>query len=62
MKKYESKRGVVFYIEKHWMDNKYYIYRENKISDNFGTVGELVNGCSYKTYEQAEQDLKDLYL
>lgn len=62
MKKYENKRGVVFYIEKHWMDNKYYIYRENKISDNFGTVGELVNGCSYKTYEQAEQDLKDLYL
>ena len=62
MKTYESKRGVVFYIEKHWMDNRYYIYRENKISDNFGTVGELVNGCSYKTYEQAEQDLKDLYL
>ena len=62
MKKHESKRGVVFYIEKHWMDNRYYIYRENKISDNFGTVGELVNGCSYKTYEQAEQDLKDLYL
>lgn len=62
MKKYESKRGVVFYIEKHWMDNKYYIYRENKISDNFGTVGELVNGCSYKTYQQAEQDLKELYL
>lgn len=62
MKKYESKRGVVFYIEKHWMDNRYYIYRENKISDNFGTVGELVNGCSYKTYQEAERDLKDLYL
>ncbi len=62
MKRYESKRGVVFYIEKHWMDNKYYIYRENKISDNFGTVGELVNGCSYKTYEEAEQDLNELYL
>lgn len=62
MKKYESKRGVVFYIEKHWMDNKYYIYRENKISEEFGTVGELVNGCSYKTIEEAEQDLKDLYL
>lgn len=62
MKKYESKRGVVFYIEKHWMDNRYYIYRENKISDNFGTVGELVNGCSYKTYQEAENDLKDLYL
>ena len=62
MKKYESKRGVVFYIEKHWMDGKYYIYRENKISDNFGTVGELVNGCSYKTYQEAEKDLFDLYL
>lgn len=62
MKKYESKRGVVFYIEKHWMDNKYRIYRENKISDNFGTVGELVNGCSYKTIEDAEKDLFDLYL
>lgn len=62
MKKYESKRGIIFYIEKHWMDNRYYIYRENKISDNFGTVGELVNGCSYKTYQEAENDLKDLYL
>lgn len=62
MKKYESKRGVVFYIEKHWMDDRYYIYRENKISDSFGTVGELVNGCSYKTIEEAEKDLKDLYL
>ncbi len=62
MKKYESKRGIIFYIEKHWMDNKYRIYRENKISDNFGTVGELVNGCSYKTYEEAEQDLNELYL
>lgn len=62
MKKYESKRGVVFYIEKHWMDNRYYIYRENKISDNFGTVGERVNGCSYADIESAERDLKDLYL
>lgn len=62
MKKYESKRGVVFYIKQHWMDNKYYIYRENKISDNFGTVGELVNGCSYKTIEEAEKDLFELYL
>lgn len=61
MKKYESKKGT-FYIEKHWMDNKYYIYRENKVSDNFGTVGELVNSCSYKTYEEAEQDLVDIYL
>ena len=61
MKKYQSKRGT-YYIEQHWMDNKYYIYQERKISDKFGTVGELVNGCSYKTYEQAEQDLFDLYL
>lgn len=61
MKTYESKKGI-FYIEQHWMDNRYYIYRQNKISDNFGTVGELVNGCSYKTVEEAEQDLNDLYL
>lgn len=61
MKKYQSKRGT-YYIEQHWMDNKYYIYRERKISDEFGTVGYPVNSCSYKTYEEAEQDLKDLYL
>lgn len=61
MKKYKSKSGT-YYIEQHWMDNKFYIYRQNKISDNFGTVGELVNGCSYKTVEEAEQDLNDLYL
>ena len=61
MKTYKSKKGI-FYIEKHWIDNKYYLYRENKISDNFGTVGKLVNNCSYKTYEEAKQDLFDLYL
>ena len=61
MKRYESKKGT-FYIEQYWMDSKYYIYRENKISDSFGTVGERVNGCSYKTIEEAEQDLFDLYL
>lgn len=60
MKKYKSKSGT-YYIEQHWIDNKYYIYRQNKISDEFGTVGEL-RGGSYKTYEQAEQDLKELYL
>lgn len=60
MKKYKSKSGT-YYIEQHWIDNKYYIYRENKISDEFGTVGEL-RGGSYKTYQEAEQDLKDLYL
>ena len=61
MNRYESKKGT-FYIEQFWMDSKYYIYRENKFSDEFGTVGELVNGCSYKTYEEAEQDLNELYL
>lgn len=60
MKKYKSRRGT-YYIEQNW-DNKYRIYRENKISDEFGTVGELVNSCSYKTIEEAEQDLKELYL
>lgn len=60
MKKYQGKRGI-YYIEKHWLDSKFYIYREHKISDNFGTVGEL-RGVSYKTYEEAEKDLKDLYL
>lgn len=59
MKKYKSRRGT-YYIEQNW-DNKYRIYRENKISDEFGTVGEL-RGGSYKTYQEAEQDLFDLYL
>lgn len=60
MKKYKSKSGT-YYIEQHWIDKKFYIYRENKISEEFGTVGEL-RGGSYKTYQEAEQDLKDLYL
>ena len=60
MKKYQSKRGT-YYIEQHWMDNKYYIYQERKISDKFGTVGEQ-RGGSFVTYEEAEKDLKDLYL
>lgn len=60
MKKYKSQSGT-YYIEQHWIDNKYYIYRENKISDEFGTVGEL-RGASYKTYAEAEKNLKDLYL
>lgn len=60
MKKYKSQSGT-YYIEQHWIDNKYYIYRENKISDEFGIVGEL-RGGSYKTYAEAEQDLKELYL
>lgn len=59
MKKYKSQSGT-YYIEQHW-DNRYYIYRENKISEEFGTVGEL-RGGSYKTYQEAEQDLKELYL
>lgn len=60
MKKYKSKSGT-YYIEQHWINKKFYIYRENKISEEFGTVGEL-RGGSYKTYAEAEQDLKDLYL
>ena len=59
MKKYKSKSGT-YYIEQNW-DKQYRIYRENKISEEFGTVGEL-RGGSYKTYAEAEQDLKDLYL
>ena len=60
MKKYKSKSGT-YYIEQHWIDKKFYIYRENKISEDFGTVGEL-RGCGHKTYAEAEQDLKELYL
>ena len=61
VKRFESNKGI-FTIDSCIMDNKYYIYRQNKISDEFGTVGELVNGCSYSTIESAEQDLMDLYL
>lgn len=61
VKRLESKKGV-FTIDKCVMDNKYYIFRMATVSENFGDVGERVNGCSYTTIESAEQDLKDLYL
>jgi len=61
VKRLESEKGV-FTIDSCIMDNKYYIFRMVTISDDFGDVGERVNGCSYTTIESAEQDLIDLYL
>lgn len=61
VKRLESEKGV-FTIDSCIMDNKYYIFRMSTISENFGDIGERVNGCSYTTIESAEQDLKDLYL
>ena len=61
VKRLESEKGV-FTIDSCIMDNKYYIFRMATISDDFGDVGERVNGCSYTTIESAEQDLIDLYL
>lgn len=61
VKRLESEKGI-FTIDSCIMDNKYYIFRMSTISDDFGDVGERVNGCSYTTIESAEQDLKDLYL
>lgn len=61
VKRLESEKGV-FTIDSCIMDNKYYIFRMSTISDDFGDIGERVNGCSYTTIESAEQDLKDLYL
>lgn len=61
VKRFESNKGI-FTIDSCIMDNKYYIFRMSTISDNFGDVGERVNGCSYTTIESAEQDLIDLYL
>lgn len=61
VKRLESEKGI-FTIDSCIMDNKYYIFRMSTISENFGDVGERVNGCSYTTIESAEQDLKDLYL
>lgn len=61
VKRLESEKGV-FTIDSCIMDNKYYIFRMATVSENFGDVGERVNGCSYTTIESAEQDLKDLYL
>lgn len=61
VKRLESEKGV-FTIDSCIMDNKYYIFRMATISDDFGDIGERVNGCSYTTIESAEQDLIDLYL
>lgn len=61
VKRLESEKGV-FTIDSCIMDNKYYIFRMATISDDFGDMGERVNGCSYTTIESAEQDLIDLYL
>lgn len=61
VKRLESEKGV-FTIDSCIMDNKYYIFRMVTVSENFGDIGERVNGCSYTTIESAEQDLKDLYL
>lgn len=61
VKRFESENGI-FTIDSCIMDNKYYIFRMATVSENFGDVGERVNGCSYTTIESAEQDLIDLYL
>lgn len=61
IKRFESAKGI-FTIDSCIMDNKYYLFRMSTISENFGDIGERVNGCSYTTIESAEQDLKDLYL
>lgn len=61
VKRLESEKGI-FTIDSCIMDNKYYIFRMSTISENFGDVGERVNSIAYKTIEEAEQDLKDLYL
>lgn len=61
VKRFESKKGI-FTIDSCIMDNKYYIFRMATVSENFGDVGERVNSIAYKTIEEAEQDLIDLYL
>lgn len=61
VKRLESEKGI-FTIDSCIMDNKYYIFKMATVSENFGDIGERVNGCSYTTIESAEQDLKDLYL
>lgn len=61
VKRFQSEKGI-FTIDNCIMDNKYYLFRMATVSNDFGDIGERVNGCSYKTIEQAEQDLMDLYL
>ena len=61
VKRFESTKGI-FTIDSCVFDGKLYIFKISTVSENFGDVGERVNGCSYTTIESAEQDLKDLYL
>lgn len=61
VKRFESEKGI-FTIDSCILDNKLYIFKMATVSENFGDIGERVNGCSYTTIESAEQDLKDLYL
>lgn len=61
VKRLESEKGI-FTIDSCIMDNKYYIFRMATVSENFGDVGQRVNSIAYKTIEEAEQDLIDLYL
>lgn len=61
VKRFESNKGI-FTIDSCVFDGKLYIFKISSVSENFGDVGERVNGCSYTTIESAEQDLKDLYL
>lgn len=61
VKRFESNKGI-FTIDSCIMDNKYYIFRMATISDDFGDIGQRVNSIAYKTIEEAEQDLFDLYL
>jgi hypothetical protein len=61
VKRFESRKGI-FTIDSCVFDGKLYIFKISSVSENFGDIGERVNGCSYTTIESAEQDLKDLYL
>lgn len=61
VKRFESTKGI-FTIDSCVFDGKYYLFRMSTISDDFGDMGQRVNSIAYKTIEEAEQDLKDLYL
>lgn len=61
VKRLESENGI-FTIDSCVFDGKYYLFKMSTVSENFGDIGERVNGCSYTTIESAEQDLIDLYL
>lgn len=61
VKRFESNKGI-FTIDSCVFDGKYYLFRMSTISDDFGDMGQRVNSIAYKTIEEAEQDLIDLYL